>query len=84
MAFALDPHPGMKVLDVGCGIGGPMKEIAKFVDCNVVGLNINPYQLQKGREIAQGKGVGKEVLEFVEGDSMFTNHCTCDERMRVI
>ena len=25
---------GMKVLDVGCGVGGPAREICKFTDAN--------------------------------------------------
>jgi sterol 24-C-methyltransferase len=70
MAHSLDLKPGIKVLDVGCGIGGPAKEIATFVDCKVVGLNINAYQIEKGKEIAQKEEVGEDVLELVEGDFM--------------
>lgn len=29
---------GMKVLDVGCGVGGPAREIARFSDATIVGL----------------------------------------------
>jgi len=36
--------PGEVVLDVGCGVGGPAREIATFTDANVVGLNNNDYQ----------------------------------------
>lgn len=28
----------MKVLDVGCGVGGPAREIARFSDATIVGL----------------------------------------------
>ena len=34
----------MKVLDVGCGVGGPAREIATFSGCHVTGLNNNAYQ----------------------------------------
>ena len=37
-------QPGDVVLDVGCGVGGPAREIATFSECNVVGLNNNDYQ----------------------------------------
>ncbi|KAH7365397.1 hypothetical protein KP509_18G025100 [Ceratopteris richardii] len=30
LALRLNLRPGMKVLDVGCGIGGPLREIASF------------------------------------------------------
>nr|CAB3447942.1 unnamed protein product [Digitaria exilis] len=30
LALQLGLKPGMKVLDVGCGIGGPLREIARF------------------------------------------------------
>lgn len=34
----------MKVLDVGCGVGGPAQEIARFTECNITGLNNNDYR----------------------------------------
>ncbi len=39
--------PGMKVLDVGCGIGGPQRYLAGKFGASIVGLNINEYQLGK-------------------------------------
>ena len=44
MAMKLGIQPGDVVLDVGCGVGGPAREIAVYTDCNVVGLNNNDYQ----------------------------------------
>jgi cyclopropane fatty-acyl-phospholipid synthase-like methyltransferase len=44
MAMKLGIQPGEVVLDVGCGVGGPAREIAVYTDCNVVGLNNNDYQ----------------------------------------
>lgn len=38
-------RPGSKVLDVGCGVGGPMRNIAVFGDCHVQGITINQYQV---------------------------------------
>jgi sterol 24-C-methyltransferase len=44
MAMKLGIQPGEVVLDVGCGVGGPAREMATFTECNVVGLNNNDYQ----------------------------------------
>ncbi|PVI01964.1 putative tocopherol O-methyltransferase [Periconia macrospinosa] len=70
LAHRLELKSGMTVMDAGCGVGGPAKEIAKFIDCKVVGLNNNDYQVQKGREIARKEGVDSEVVDFVVGDFM--------------
>lgn len=34
-----------KVLDVGCGIGGPMRNIARFTRANVTGVTLNEVSL---------------------------------------
>jgi len=39
-------RPGMRVLDVGCGVGGPMRAIARFSGANIVGCNNNDYQIK--------------------------------------
>ena len=70
MAHRLQLTSDMTVLDVGCGIGGPAKEIATFAGCKVVGLNNNDYQLAKGRGIAKAEGIGEDRLELVKGDFM--------------
>ncbi|CAN1315227.1 24-methylenesterol C-methyltransferase 2 [Linum perenne] len=36
---------GDRILDVGCGIGGPMRTIAATSGANVVGITINDYQV---------------------------------------
>lgn len=61
-------RPGMRVLDVGCGIGGPAREIARFADCNVVGITISPYQVKHAEKYTAEDGFPDGQLEFVEGD----------------
>mmetsp|Transcript_21927 Transcript_21927/g.36324 ORF Transcript_21927/g.36324 Transcript_21927/m.36324 type:complete len:344 (+) Transcript_21927:131-1162(+) len=41
---------GQKILDVGCGVGGPARSIARFSGAHIVGLNINDYQIKKGEK----------------------------------
>jgi sterol 24-C-methyltransferase len=60
---------GMKVLDVGCGIGGPAREIAKFTDAHITGLNNNDYQIERATRYAESEGLSNQ-LKFVKGDFM--------------
>lgn len=62
-------EPGMKVLDVGCGVGGPAREISTFTDCYVTGLNINAYQIERARKHTREAGL-EHRIEFVKGDFM--------------
>jgi len=59
----------MKVLDVGCGVGGPAREMVKFTGCHVTGLNLNEYQVQRARNYAAREGL-EHKLEFVQSDFM--------------
>ncbi|GAA5848054.1 hypothetical protein JCM9279_007432 [Rhodotorula babjevae] len=61
--------PGMRVLDVGCGVGGPAREIARFTDANVTGLNNNEFQVLRARKYTAKAGLSKQV-QFVKGDFM--------------
>jgi sterol 24-C-methyltransferase len=59
----------MKVLDVGCGVGGPAREIVRFTGANVVGLNNNDYQIERATRYAEREGFSHK-LSFVKGDFM--------------
>ena len=59
----------MRVLDVGCGVGGPAREIARFADVNVVGLNNNDFQIQRARKYTARAGLSNQVT-FAKGDFM--------------
>mmetsp|Transcript_29399 Transcript_29399/g.62439 ORF Transcript_29399/g.62439 Transcript_29399/m.62439 type:complete len:471 (+) Transcript_29399:191-1603(+) len=43
----------VRILDVGCGIGGPMRNICKFTGCDVTGLTLNQYQVDRGNELCR-------------------------------
>ncbi len=47
LAALLRLKPGMKCLDVGCGVGGPMRTIASTSGAKVTGITINDYQVQR-------------------------------------
>ena len=60
---------GMNVLDVGCGVGGPAREIARFTGVNIVGLNNNDYQIERASKYAAREGLSDQ-LSFSKGDFM--------------
>lgn len=60
---------GMTVLDVGCGVGGPAREMVKFSGINVVGLNNNDYQIDRATAYARKEGLSHK-LSFHKGDFM--------------
>lgn len=43
----------VKILDVGCGIGGPMRNICKFTGADVTGLTLNQYQVNRGNDLCR-------------------------------
>ncbi|BCS21766.1 sterol methyltransferase [Aspergillus puulaauensis] len=57
----------MMVLDVGCGLGGPAREIAKFTDATITGLNNSEYQIQKATHYTKQAGLSQKV-SFVKGN----------------
>ncbi|KAH8829486.1 delta-sterol C-methyltransferase [Flagelloscypha sp. PMI_526] len=69
LAAKMNIKPGMRVLDVGCGVGGPAREIAQFTDANVIGLNNNDFQIGRARRYTKKMGLENQVT-FVKGDFM--------------
>ena len=51
LAHVLGLRPGMIVADLGCGVGGPLLEIARFSGASIVGVNSNAHQLGRARKI---------------------------------
>ncbi|KAL2074088.1 hypothetical protein VTL71DRAFT_7866 [Oculimacula yallundae] len=69
LASTMGLKPGMRILDVGCGVGGPAMEIATFADCHVTGVNLNDYQIKRATRAAALRGMSSQ-LRFVKGDFM--------------
>eukprot|EP00123_Amoebidium_parasiticum_P019606 comp27665_c0_seq1/m.47172 comp27665_c0_seq1/g.47172 ORF comp27665_c0_seq1/g.47172 comp27665_c0_seq1/m.47172 type:complete len:332 (-) comp27665_c0_seq1:111-1106(-) len=69
IALRLKLNPGDKVLDVGCGVGGPLREIALFSGAHIVGLNNNAYQIQRGELHNRRVGLEK-TCGYVKADFM--------------
>ncbi|KDE03846.1 sterol 24-C-methyltransferase [Microbotryum lychnidis-dioicae p1A1 Lamole] len=62
-------RPKMRVLDVGCGVGGPAREIARFTDAHIIGVNNNEFQVGRANKYTAKAGLSDQV-SFVKGDFM--------------
>ncbi|CAO3589498.1 unnamed protein product [Absidia cylindrospora] len=71
LALKLGLNQNMRVLDVGCGVGGPLREIVKASGgAHVTGINNNAYQIERCLAYSKKFGLGAKT-DFVKGD--FTN-----------
>ncbi len=61
MISKLELQQGMTVVDVGCGIGGPMRRVVREGGVRVVGININEIQLEKAKRLNAEGGIGHMV-----------------------
>lgn len=59
-------RPGDRVLELGCGIGGPGRDVAAATGANVAGLSISIKQLQNLRRISQE--IGSPYTGAIMGD----------------
>ncbi|KAI9331621.1 S-adenosyl-L-methionine-dependent methyltransferase [Obelidium mucronatum] len=67
LGHRLQLSPGMKVLDVGCGVGGPLRELSKLTGAHITGLNNNKYQVERCQVLNDKAGVGP-IATAVQGD----------------
>ena len=67
LALKLGLGPGMVVADLGCGVGGPLVEIARFSGARIVGVNSNAYQLERARKYADEAEM-THLAEFMHCD----------------
>jgi len=51
----------MRLLDLGCGVGGPARNIARFTGAQIVGVNNNEYQIGRGRRYDSRLGLNHLV-----------------------
>ena len=54
-------RPGMRVLDVGCGVGGPTINIGKWSGATILGVNINAKQIEVAKKRTREAGLSDRV-----------------------
>jgi sarcosine/dimethylglycine N-methyltransferase len=50
------------VLDVGCGIGGPARYLARTYGCRVDGIDLTPELIETGRVLTERSGLADRVV----------------------
>ena len=69
LASRLALKAGDCVLDCGCGIGGPARNIARVTRAQVTGITINQFQVDRGNALCKQEGVS-HLAKLVQGDFM--------------
>ncbi|KAG2484242.1 hypothetical protein HYH03_016976 [Edaphochlamys debaryana] len=67
IAALLRLRPGMKALDCGCGVGGPMRTVAAVSGAHVTGITINQYQVDRATHHNAKQGLAP-LTDVVRGD----------------
>ena len=65
MIAKLELQAGMTVIDVGCGVGGPMRRVAREAGVRVVGVNNSKVQLGKARSLNAEAGLDY-LIDYLE------------------
>ena len=93
LAEALNPPRGAKVLDVGCGLGGPARYLAAEYGCLVTGVDLSRVFIDVARTLTERAGLSASVsceqgdaldLPFADGafDHAWTEHVAMNIRDR--
>lgn len=67
LADALEISAGAKILDVGCGIGGPARLIAERFNCKVLGVDQNAEYVEVGNYLSTQTGLS-DCVTLQEAD----------------
>jgi SAM-dependent methyltransferase len=59
--------PADIVLDLGCGLGGPMRLIAEVYGCRAHGLDANPARIKDARELSEVTAL-QDLVSFAQAD----------------
>ena len=59
----------MMAVDLGCGVGGPLVEIARFSGARIVGVNNNAMQLERAAKRTETAGLD-HLADYLKCDFM--------------
>lgn len=69
LAGRLNINRGASVLDCGCGIGGPARNIARFTGSKIKAITINQFQVDRGNVLSVREGI-RDQVELIKADFM--------------
>ena len=70
LAARIGAKEGQHVIDLGCGIGGPLREIAKFTGASVTGVTLNAYQVKRAEMYNKKGGWDQKGCSVIQGNFM--------------
>lgn len=71
LAELAELQAGLRVLDVGCGVGTPGCDLAEHEDCQVLGISTSPVGVAAAQAQAQRRGLAAKA-EFQVRDALAT------------
>jgi ubiquinone/menaquinone biosynthesis C-methylase UbiE len=69
MALLLAPQAGERILDIGCGVGGPARWIAWKFACHVTGVDLTPEFCRAAEELNAAAGMTAQV-RILQGSAL--------------
>jgi SAM-dependent methyltransferase len=69
LALQAGIEPGMRVLDIGCGLGGAARLLAGEFGCHVTGIDITPEYIRTAQELSQLTHMQQQT-HFVVGNAL--------------
>jgi len=69
LAHKLGLNKGKLALDLGCGVGGPGRAMARFSQAKVIGLNNNDYQISRCKRLTEQQGLS-HLCSYMKADWM--------------
>jgi SAM-dependent methyltransferase len=69
LARMLAPKPGQTLVDVGSGLGGPSRYLAKACGCRVSGIDLTPEFVATATDLARRVGLADRV-DFRQGSAL--------------
>ena len=71
MLPSLHLAPGVTVLDVGSGLGGPARQVARSSGATVVGVDVTPAYVEAAQQLTHAAGLAEQVRFFCSDIAAF-------------